>query len=294
MKVLSFGSLNFDHVYNTDHFVVPGETMSAASYARGFGGKGLNQSIAMAKAGLEVYHAGRVGADGQPFIDYLKSFGVRTDYLMKDEHAVTGHAIIEVSGGNNRIILFGGSNRMIDEKQIDEVLSAFSEGDILVMQNEISSAPYLMESAKMHGMRIFFNAAPMDGAVFTYPLEKADWICVNEIEGKALAGTDDTDSAAIGRTLSEKYPDSAIVLTVGEEGSWYFEGGTVIHADAVRAEAVDTTAAGDTYIGYFLAGLSRGMDVRDAMDLASKASGMSVTKNGAADSIPLYDEVVRA
>lgn len=292
MKILSFGSLNFDHVYNTDHFVVPGETMSALAYNRGFGGKGLNQSIAMAKAGLEVYHAGRVGADGQPFIDYLNKYGVRTDYLMKDENTVTGHAIIEVSGGDNRIILFGGANRKIDEEQIDSVLSYFSEGDMLVIQNEISSSPYLIDSAKKRGLKIFFNAAPMDDVVFSFPLEKIDYICVNEIEGKALAQTDETDPLRIGRALSARYPDAAVLLTVGEDGSWYFCRGTEIHVDAVKADAVDTTAAGDTYIGYFLSGLSRNMEIRNAMELASAASGMSVLKNGAADSIPSFDEVL--
>lgn len=292
MKVLSFGSLNFDHVYNTDHFVVPGETMSALAYNRGFGGKGLNQSIAMAKAGLEIYHAGRVGADGQPFIDYLNKYGVRTDYLMKDDSAVTGHAIIEVSGGNNRIILFGGSNRMIDEAQIDSVLSHFSEGDMLVIQNEISSASYLISGAKERGLKIFFNAAPMDGDVFGYPLEKIDYICVNEIEGRALAGADEADPEKIGTALSRKYPDAAIILTVGEDGSWYFSKDTAIHVDAVKTVAVDTTAAGDTYIGFFLSGLSRNMSIEEAMKLASAASGMSVQKNGAADSIPAFDEVI--
>lgn len=291
MKVLSFGSLNYDYVYNTDHFVVPGETLSAGGYSRGFGGKGFNQSVAMAKAGLEVYHVGRVGADGQPFFDYLNECGIRTDYLIKDDGAVTGHAIIEVSGGNNRIILFGGANRMIDEAQIDSVMSNFSQGDMLVIQNEISSIPYLIRAAKKQGLRIFFNAAPMDEAVFGYPLELVDYICVNEIEGKALARSDSSDPEAIGAALCAKYPEAAVILTVGEDGSRYFRKGENVAVSAVKAEAVDTTAAGDTYIGYFLAGISRGMDTEKAMKLASAASALSVQKKGAADSIPSFDEV---
>lgn len=291
MKVLSFGSLNYDHVYHTDHFVVPGETMSASGYSRGFGGKGLNQSIAMAKAGLEVYHAGRVGADGQPFIGYLEKYGVKTDWLMKDDRAVTGHAIIEVTGGNNRIILFGGSNRMVDEAQIDSVMPRFSEGDMLVIQNEISSIPYLIRKAKECGMKVFFNAAPMDESVLAYPLELVDYLCVNEIEGKALSGTDSSDPAVIGAALCAKYPETAILLTVGEDGSRYFHKGSVIAVDAVKTDAVDTTAAGDTYIGYFLSGLAGGMDTEDAMKLASAAAGLSVQRHGAADSIPSPEEV---
>ena len=169
MKVLSFGSLNFDHVYQMDHFVMPKETTSSLSYSRGFGGKGLNQSIALAKSGLDVYHAGRVGFDGQPFIDYLQEYGVKVDYLKKDEEAATGHAIIQVSHSENCIILYGGANQLIDEAQIDEVLTHFEKGDLLLIQNEISSLTYLITKAHEKGLRIAFNTAPMDEKIFGYP-----------------------------------------------------------------------------------------------------------------------------
>ena len=292
MRILSFGSLNFDHVYNTDHFVVPKETMPALSYNRGFGGKGQNQSVAMSKAGLEVFHAGRVGADGQPFVDYLNSLGVNTTYLIKDDSSVTGHAIIEVSGGENRIILFGGANREIDEDMVDSVLSHFSEGDWLVIQNEISSLPYLIEKAKKRSLKILFNAAPMEESVKSYPLDLVDIICVNEIEGKALSGCESSSCDDIGKTLSARYPDSDILLTAGEEGSWYFgRNNDTFHEGVLKVKAVDTTAAGDTYIGYFLAGLSLGKDIPSAMHYASVASALAVQKPGAADSVPYPEEV---
>lgn len=286
MKILSFGSLNFDHVYNTAHFVVPKETLSAVSYHRGFGGKGLNQSIAMAKAGLEVYHAGRVGADGQPFIDYLEKYGVKTDFLMKDDSAVTGHAIIEVCEGQNRILLHGGSNRMIDAAQIDVILAHFEPGDMLVIQNEISSLPYLIHSAKQRGMKVFFNAAPMDECVFEYPFENIDILCVNEIEGRALACINETDSETIARAILKKYPKLELLLTAGEEGSYFFNGNEMLRVPAQKVEAVDTTAAGDTYIGFFLAGLNEGLSVSEAMNLATAAAAITVQGAGAADSIP--------
>ena len=187
MKVLSFGSLNFDHVYQMDHFVMPKETTSSLSYSRGFGGKGLNQSIALAKSGLDVYHAGRVGFDGQPFIDYLQEYGVKVDYLKKDEETATGHAIIQVSHSENCIILYGGANQLIDEAQIDEVLTHFEKGDLLLIQNEISSLTYLITKAHEKGLRIAFNTAPMDEKIFGYPLELVDIFVVNEVEGKGLA-----------------------------------------------------------------------------------------------------------
>lgn len=286
MKILSFGSLNYDHVYNTSHFVMPKETLSAANYSRGFGGKGLNQSIAMARAGLEVYHAGRVGADGQPFIDYLRRYGVFTDLLIKDDSAVTGHAIIEVCEGQNRIILHGGSNRMIDSPQIDSALAHFGSGDILVIQNEISSLPYLIREAKKHGMKIFFNAAPMDDHVSEYPLGDIDILCVNEVEGQLLAEIDDSNPEMIGKAIIEKYPELELLLTVGEKGSFYFSRREQIYVPAEKVKAVDTTAAGDTYIGFFLAGLNEGMSITDSMKLATSAAAITVQRAGAADSIP--------
>ncbi len=226
MKVLSFGSLNFDHVYQMDHFVMPKETTSSLSYSRGFGGKGLNQSIALAKSGLDVYHAGRVGFDGQPFIDYLQEYGVKVDYLKKDEKTATGHAIIQVSHSENCIILYGGANQMIDEAQIDEVLTHFEKGDLLLIQNEISSLTYLITKAHKKGLRIAFNTAPMDEKIFSYPLDLIDIFVVNEVEGKGLANvsSDQVEDVIVG--LQKAYPNKEIILTVGSLGSYYISGET--------------------------------------------------------------------
>lgn len=286
MKVLSFGSLNYDHVYEMDHFVEPKETQSSLAYSRGFGGKGLNQSIALAKAGLEVFHAGRVGSDGQDFIDYLNKYGVHTDYLLKDDSIATGHAIIEVCKGQNCIILHGGANQAIDEKQIDDTLNHFESGDILLIQNEISNLSYLIDKASEKGLKIVFNTAPMNEKVFAYPLDKIDIFVVNEIEGAGLAGIESNDYEEIIKALQNKYPDKQIVLTVGEKGSYYINGDTIIHQNAYQVKAVDTTAAGDTFTGFFLASLLKDGDVSKALDLAARASSITVQGKGAADSIP--------
>ena len=294
MKVLSFGSLNFDHVYQMDHFVMPKETTSSLSYNRGFGGKGLNQSIALAKSGLDVYHAGRVGFDGQPFIDYLQEYGVKVDYLKKDEETATGHAIIQVSHSENCIILYGGANQMIDESQIDEVLTHFEQGDLLLIQNEISSLTYLITKAHKKGLRIAFNTAPMDEKIFSYPLDLIDIFVVNEVEGKGLANvsSDQVEDVIVG--LQKAYPNKEIILTVGSLGSYYICGETVIHQEAYRVEAVDTTAAGDTFTGFYLASILRGEEVNTALRIAAKASSITVTKEGAAKSIPTLEQVLES
>ena len=294
MKVLSFGSLNFDHVYQMDHFVMPKETTSSLSYSRGFGGKGLNQSIALAKSGLDVYHAGRVGFDGQPFIDYLQEYGVKVDYLKKDEETATGHAIIQVCHSENCIILFGGANQLIDEAQIDEVLTHFEQGDLLLIQNEISSLTYLITKAHEKGLRIAFNTAPMDEKVFSYPLDLIDIFVVNEVEGKGLANisSDNVEDVIVG--LQKAYPNKEIILTVGSLGSYYICGETVMHQEAYRVDAVDTTAAGDTFTGFYLASILRGEEVTTALRIAAKASSITVTKEGAAKSIPTLEQVLES
>lgn len=294
MKVLSFGSLNFDHVYQMDHFVMPKETTSSLSYSRGFGGKGLNQSIALAKSGLDVYHAGRVGFDGQPFIDYLQEYGVKVDYLKKDEETATGHAIIQVSHSENCIILYGGANQLIDEAQIDEVLTHFEKGDLLLIQNEISSLTYLITKAHEKGLRIAFNTAPMDEKVFSYPLDLIDIFVVNEVEGKGLANisSDNVEDVIVG--LQKTYPNKEIILTVGSLGSYYICGETVMHQEAYRVDAVDTTAAGDTFTGFYLASILRGEEVNTALRIAAKASSITVTKEGAAKSIPTLEQVLES
>ncbi|MBQ3295422.1 MAG: ribokinase [Erysipelotrichaceae bacterium] len=291
MKILSFGSLNYDHVYEMDHFVEPKETQSSLAYARGFGGKGLNQSIALAKAGLEVYHAGRVGSDGQDFIDYLNRYGVNTDYLMKDDSLATGHAIIEVCKGQNCIILHGGANQAIDKEQIDEVLSHFEKDDVLLIQNEISNLSYLIDKAHEKGLMIVFNTAPMNEKVFTYPLDKIDIFIVNEIEGAGLAKIDTNDYQKIIEALKERFPDKRIVMTVGESGSYYIYKDTLIHQNAYKVEAIDTTAAGDTFTGFFLASYLKDQDIARALDLAAKASSITVQGKGAAQSIPGIEEL---
>lgn len=286
MKILSFGSLNYDYTYTVDHFPTPKETLAAQALTRGFGGKGANQSIALARAGLDVYHAGRVGADGQPFLDYLRENGVNTDLIIKDDTAATGHAIIEVCGGENRILIYGGANRQITEAQIDAALTGFAPGDWFVLQNEISSLPCLMRAARARGLRVFFNAAPFGAEILEYPLDLVDLLCVNEVEGCALAGVVEFDADTVLQRLQAKYPRTQILLTAGNRGSYYLGEAQRWFVPAQQVPAVDTTAAGDTYSGYFLTALCRGLSVPDAMQLATQAAALAVQRPGAAARFP--------
>ena len=291
MKVLNFGSLNYDHVYEMEHFVVAKETISSIGYDRHFGGKGLNQSIALAKAGMCVYHAGRVGGDGQDFIDYLNKYGVKTDYLIKDNKEATGHAIIQVCNGENCIILHGGSNQKIDEAQVEETFKHFEKGDLLLVQNEISSMSLILKKAHDIGMKIAFNTAPMDSKIFTYPLDLVDIFIVNEIEAQGLAKCDTNNIDEIIKKLQVLYPNKVIVLTVGEKGAYFISGNTLEHVDALKVNAVDTTAAGDTFTGFFLASYLTNGSSKEAFELATKASAITVQGAGAAQSIPELKDI---
>lgn len=289
MKVLCFGSANLDHVYKVDHFTVPGETQGCLEYNIKCGGKGVNQAIAMALAGNDTYFAGIIGSDGGLLKDALVDKGVHIDY-MKISNKPTGHAIIEVDqSGQNHILLYGGTNKEIDFEYIDEVLSHFSKGDIVVLQNEINNVPYIIERCYEKEMKIFFNAAPYDIAVKNYPIEKLTWLVVNETEGATLSNEEDYEK--IIQTLKQKYPHTHILFTMGKEGSRVLTDKEDIKVEALKVNAVDTTGVGDTYIGYFVRGIVEEMPLLETAQMATKASAIAVTRFGAVDSIPNYEEV---
>ena len=288
-KILNFGSLNADYVYTTDHIVRGGETTASAGIEIFPGGKGLNQSIALSRAGLSVYHAGLIGDDGEFLLDTLRADGVDTQFVGRIPGR-GGHTIIQVDkNAQNAILLFGGSNRAVTPEYADEVLSHFAAGDILLLQNEISAVPYIIDRAYEIGMEIWLNPSPMDEGVFACDLQKVSGFFLNEIEGAQLTGSDDPET--ILTRMAEKFPNAAVVLTLGENGAWYSKGDTRVFCPAEKANAVDTTAAGDTFTGYFLRGMLDGLPPKAALQLAAKASAVAVSRPGASPSIPKYEEI---
>ena len=294
-KFLCFGSLNIDHTYRVAHFVAAGETLAASEVQTFPGGKGLNQSIALAKAGAEVFHAGSIGKDGAFLLDTLKKAGVHTERVPVLEQEKTGHAIIQNTlDGENCILLYGGANRRITEAQIDLALERFGPGDVLVLQNEINNIPYLIERAKRKGMQIAFTPAPMQPEVRTYPLKEVDYLLLNETEAEALAAAEhgeSMDANALADRLCAMLPDVHFVLTLGSAGAWYVYKQERIFQSAFEVKAVDTTAAGDTFAGFFLQSITAGQPVKTALATAAKAAAICVTRKGAAPSIPEREEL---
>lgn len=292
MKVLNIGSLNLDYVYNLDHIVQPGETESAETRNVFLGGKGINQSMALAKAGAEIYHGGLIGEDGQAFLDACQEYGVHADYIRKID-APTGHAIIQVDrNAQNCILLYGGANQMLTEAFVDEVLSHFEKGDVLLLQNEVNMLPYIVDKAYEKGMQIALNPSPFNEKLRAVDMNKISIFLLNEVEGGQITGLSEPDEVL--DKMREMFPHAKIVLTLGKDGAKYAEGDEVCYQPIFKVEAVDTTAAGDTFTGYFLAGLIEGMPIPEILKMSAKASSIAVTRKGAVPSIPYRAEVMEA
>lgn len=289
MKILNFGSCNIDIVYNVDHIVRAGETISVNSIETFVGGKGLNQSVALANAGAMVYHAGCIGNDGGLLSEFMRTAGVDLNYLQVND-TKTGQAIIQVDkSGENAIFLYPGANHEITEAYVDKVLEYFNCGDFLLLQNEINNIEYIIDKAYEKGMRIFFNPAPFNEKAAAIDLNKLYCIIPNEIECSGYTGTNGID--AFADLIKNRYPKLRAVVTLGKRGCVYIDSENILHQSAFNVDAVDTTAAGDTFVGYFIAQIGTGKTVQDAIKTACASSAITVSRKGAAPSIPNINEV---
>ncbi|MGE4484748.1 MAG: ribokinase [Oscillospiraceae bacterium] len=290
MKILCFGSMNIDKVYQVDSIVKEGETILSHGYGVFPGGKGLNQSIAAAKAGAECYHAGAVGIDGDILLDVLQEAGVHTEFIEKMEDCPSGHTIIQVDkNGQNCIIVDGGANHRIKNETVDRVLKNFSSNDALLLQNELGNVGYVMEKAGKKGLKVYFNPSPVTDSIREYPLRFVDMFLINEIEGGYLTG--ETTPKKILESMHRKYPKAKILLTLGKKGSCYTDGEGIITIESFEVKVKDTTAAGDTFTGYLIAGIAAGKSMAENMRIATAASAIAVSRKGAASSVPHMAEV---
>jgi len=282
--------LNIDYVYSVDSTVKPGETIRVNDRQVFCGGKGLNQSIALANAAADVYHAGLIGQDGTMLLDALGKAGVNTS-LVRMVEGGSSHAIIQVDrSGQNSILFYPGDNLKVTGDFIDDVLSKFEKGDYLLLQNEVDNTQLIIKMGHEKGLKVVFNPSPIQESIKNYPLHLVDIFVLNEIEGSMLSGRNEPEE--ILYSMMNLYPDAHIVLTLGEKGALYGYKGQKIFQPAYKAQAVDTTAAGDTFTGFFLAAFIKGNEVKEALDLAARAAAICVSRKGAAPSIPKLSELV--
>ncbi|MFC4700249.1 ribokinase [Glaciecola siphonariae] len=289
MAVFNFGSINIDHVYQVPHFVNPGETLASSGYTAILGGKGANQSIACAKAGITTYHVGSIHSNDANMLSPMLDAGVNMQFVAQQGDTASGHAIIQVNtDGENAIILYPGANHLLDANKIEKALSGATANDWMLLQNETNEIKRIIEHAHNKGIPVAFNPAPMTDEIKSLPLNKLSLLIVNEIEAMQLTECDDIEQAT--NALMTLANDLQIVLTLGKQGVRYMHKSQNVYVSAYCVDATDTTAAGDTFIGFFLAHFSAQKNIKEALKLACAASAISVTRPGASSSIPSLDE----
>lgn len=281
--IWNLGSINIDNFYEVPHLPAAGETLAATSFGFGLGGKGANMSVAAARAAARVSHIGAVGVDGRWTRERLMEYGVDTPHIAEID-VPTGHANIVVDrDGENSIVLFQGANAHLTEAVIGAALTEASPKDFLLIQNETNGQEYAAATAQALGLRVVYAAAPFDAAAIERLIGRIDLLVLNEVEAAQLESAKGKEICALGI--------SDVIVTLGEKGCKWVSNAGEKRFDAYPADAVDTTGAGDTFTGYLVAGLDRGMSMETAIDLALKAGSLMVMRRGTADVIPDLKEI---
>ena len=280
--ILNFGSINIDYVYRLKTLPQAGETLSCQGFARYLGGKGINQSIAIARAGGAVKHIGAVGADGAFALAQIADMGLDTNDIRVTDTA-TGHAVICLDKqGENHIIIHAGANAELTENQINSTLDTNPKAEWVVIQNETNLTEYIAKSAKERGLSLAYSAAPFDAVACQTILPYLDILAVNETEAAAL-------SHAMKTPITDlKIP--TLLITKGAKGAELWQNGACISVKGLPVKAIDTVGAGDTFFGSFIArwqnGGQNGTPAQEALEYATTAAALQCTQKGAATAIP--------
>lgn len=284
MAIWNLGSINIDHVYRVPHLPMPGETLAALSYATGLGGKGANQSVAAARAGARVCHIGAVGGDGSWALRKLKAFGVDLAHVA-EVAAATGHAIINVDPkAENAIVIHAGANAALSQAQVSGAMALCAPTDTVLLQNETNLQAETAREAASRGLRVIYSAAPFSVLAVQAVLAHVSLLVMNEGEAAALV-------TARGQSL-EALPVGGVIVTKGARGAeWISARAETIFQPSFPVTPVDTTGAGDCFIGSLAAALDRGDTRAAAMRFAAGAAALQVTRPGAADAMPTRAEV---
>jgi ribokinase len=282
--ILNFGSINIDNVYRVTQLVTAGETISAKSFDRFLGGKGVNQSIAIHRAAGYVKHVGHIGHDAW-ISDQLTAMGIDLGFITQTDHA-TGHAIISVDdAGENEIVIFSGANLAFSLPACEKILSLFAQDTPwIVLQNEINLSVELARRAKDMGYKVCYSAAPFDAAQVREILPYVDLLALNETEFADLQKATGKDASELGISM--------VLVTLGSKGAKLHMGGDVIAQNSFAVTPIDTTGAGDTFLGSFIARFDAGNDAATSLRYAAAASAIQVTRMGAAPAIPNEADVL--
>ena len=300
-KVVVFGSMNMDLSIEADRMPRAGETLAGHDFVTNAGGKGANQAVAASRLGADVAMVAAVGVDGfgDELVAGLRAAGVDTSEVERAERATTGVAIIVRTDADNRIVLHPGANVVMGASEACTAIGRVaSAGDVLLVQGECDEAATLAAVRHAHdmGMRVLLNPAP------ARPIPDDVWpcvdmVCLNETECEVMCGVLPHDEKTLRQAagLLVGLGCGCVVVTLGSRGSYALDARAAdareLRVEARRVDAVDTTAAGDTFIGALAAGLADGRDLAEAMAFGSAAAAITVTRVGAQQSIPTLDEV---
>lgn len=295
-KITVVGSLNYDIILKISRLPEKGETFPANDIAFSSGGKGANQAVQAAKLGVDTYLIGCVGNDpnGQFLLDTVSSYGVNTDFVNKIEGSSGLGVVNAMDDGSVFAVIARGANFQMTKKQIDDAVHLFKESKIVILQMEIDPKinEYVIDKAKEAGCIVLMNAAPAAPIDEEY-MKKIDILVVNEVEAAYYLGgeIDSRDKAEKGaKEFFDRYGNSC-VITLGSEGAVAGDKGNVAFIPAMKVPAVESTGAGDSFIGGMSYALVQGMNLADACRFATKCSAVTVCRCGAQPSMPTFNEI---
>ncbi len=284
MSIFNLGSINVDYIYTLPHLLVAGETLASTSFSAALGGKGANQSIALARAGADVRHAGQLHEADTAWLGGLREAGVDCSHILAADIS-SGHAVVAVDEqtAENQIILSPGSNQALPTEMIAPFLASAKPGDWALAQNEVNLTEAFLRAAKQKALHICYSAAPFVAEITTGLLPIVDLLIVNHLEAEEL-------TRFTGKSI-DQHGIRHVIITHGAKGASYRGEAAAFDLPAVPVKAIDTTGAGDTYLGYVLAVLDEGQTIEQAMQIAATASALQVTRQGASAAIPTRAEV---
>ncbi len=296
-KIIVVGSCNTDMVIKAERLPVPGETILGGTFLMNSGGKGANQAVAAARLGGDVTLISKTGNDlfGKQSVVLYTSENINTEFIFSDSKLPSGVALITVDAmGENCIVVASGANSHLKPVDIDKALKAIESADIILMQLEIpiETVEYVAELGASKGKKVILNPAPAQALSLSL-LQHIDIIVPNKNEAEILSGikVSDAKSAKRAADIIAKKGVNNVVITLGSQGAVILEKNIYHVVPAYVVEAIDTTAAGDTFCGALCVGLANGKSLLDAVKLAVKASAITVTRMGAQSSLPYYSEL---
>lgn len=296
-KILVIGSSNVDLIMKMDHLPEKGETVTNAVFMQVYGGKGANQAVAAARAGGKVAFVSCVGEDAYTpqMVQNYKNDGIDTRFVFQEEGVASGHALILIGqSGENIISVAPGANYRLTPQKIDEAMSLFDEAAIIVLQFEIEeeTVKRILDIAISRNIPVMWNVAPARAFDFSI-ISKVNILVLNEVEAGFLAGIpveNENDAGKAAAILVEKGVEK-VIITMGSKGAFVSTKTEKVSVPAFKVDAVDTTAAGDTFCGALAVAIVEGKSLKESLQFGSAAAAISVTRMGAQPSAPTRAEI---